>query len=126
MDVSSKRRAEATARSIPGVVAVVNALDTSLALAARVTAALCDDPRTHLAIIDVTAERGIVTLSGEVDSAGVKEAAEEVASQQAGVISVVNALDVSPDEFTPELGFPATLGLVGGYMIGGPGGVRRP
>jgi hypothetical protein len=55
----------------------------------------------------------------------VKQAAEEIASQQPGVISVVNALEVSPDEFTPSLGFAATLGVVGGKMMGGAGGAGR-
>ena len=67
------------------------------------TAALADDPRTDLAVIEVISERGIVTLKGKVDSTDVREAAEEITSGQPGVIKVINALEVEPDEDTPFL-----------------------
>ncbi len=52
------------------------------------------DPRTKKAIIEVTSEHGIVTLSGMVKDAKTLMAAEEIARQQQGVISVVNELKV--------------------------------
>lgn len=102
-DVTGKRRAEATARSIKGVVDVDNVLDTDTAITARVTAALADDPQTELSDIDVGSDRGIVTLTGQVDNTSIRERAEEVAEQQRGVVEVVNDLAVEPDEDTPSL-----------------------
>ncbi len=102
-DVSAKRRAEAAARSTTGVVEVANALDTDTAIASRVVAALEEDPRTKLAVIDVVSSRGQVTLSGKVDTEEIKDAAEEVAAARKGVLSVINELVVGPDEDTQVL-----------------------
>jgi osmotically-inducible protein OsmY len=102
-DVATKRHAEATARSVEGVLDVENALAADTAIAAQVTAALATDPRTELAVIEVINTQGIVTLKGQVDSPEVREAAEEIAAQQPGAISVINALEVKPDEDTESL-----------------------
>jgi osmotically-inducible protein OsmY/sporulation protein YlmC with PRC-barrel domain len=102
-DVGSKRRAEATARSVEGVIDVENELRVDAAVTAHVTAALADDPMTAMAIIDVINEQGLVTLKGRVDSVEVRDAAKEIAEKQPGVVSVVNALQVEPDEDTPSL-----------------------
>jgi hypothetical protein len=111
--VAAKRHAEATARSVTGVVDVENVLGTDTALAAEVTAALSRDRRTELAVIGVTSDRGIVTLRGKVDSTQVKEAAEGIAGEQEGVITVINELEIGPDEDTEGLRFravPVSLG----------------
>lgn len=63
-------------------------------LASQVAMALFDDPRTNEAVIEVIDERGVITLDGEVDSDETREAAEEIAREQAGVTSVVNLLRV--------------------------------
>jgi osmotically-inducible protein OsmY len=102
-DVPAKRRAEATARSIDGVIEVDNALDTDTTIAARVTAALNADPRTDIALIDAVSRQGAVTLKGQVDSEDVGEAAEEIAAHQEGVVSVTNALEVQPDAHSEAL-----------------------
>jgi osmotically-inducible protein OsmY len=52
------------------------------------------DPRTEPAAIEVISMRGIVTLTGEVANWPIREAAETVASQQPGVIKVINDLKV--------------------------------
>jgi osmotically-inducible protein OsmY len=108
LSVQARRRAEAEARRINGVLGLDNALDVDSAISARVTAALADDPRTRLAVIDAVSERGLVTISGKVDSVEVREAAEEIAAAQPGVVSVINALEVMPDDDTSSL-FPAAL-----------------
>ncbi len=102
-DIASKRRAEATARSVEGVVDVENALDTDTAITARIRAALADDPRTELANVNVGSDRGIVTLTGQVDDEKVREAAEEIAEAQTGVVEVVNDLEIEEDRFTALL-----------------------
>jgi osmotically-inducible protein OsmY len=60
----------------------------------QVEEGLMADKRTQDANIEVTNERGIVTLLGEVDSAEIAAAAEEIARQQSGVIKVINSLGV--------------------------------
>jgi uncharacterized protein YrrD len=96
--IAGKRRAEAAARSIKGVVDVENKLDTDTAIEARVLAALADDPRTELADISAACDRGIVTLTGQVDNAEIREAAEEVAERQTSVVEVINDLAIGSDE----------------------------
>ncbi len=61
----------------------------------RVMDALYSDPRTSEAMIDVSNERGIVTLKGTVDSEEIRQAAEHIARQQEGVTIVINAIKVS-------------------------------
>lgn len=102
-DVESKRSAEATARSVEGVVDVENELYADSAIRARVTAALADDPTTEMAVIDVVSEQGLVTLKGQVDSVEIREAAEQIAEKQPGVVSVINELQVKPDRDTLNL-----------------------
>lgn len=60
----------------------------------RVLDALQTDPRTRDVVIDATFHQGAVTLSGTVDSHMLSEAAEEIARQQEGVITVINDLRV--------------------------------
>jgi osmotically-inducible protein OsmY len=63
-------------------------------LLGEVESALLNDPRTRNAIIEVDNNNGVVTLSGVVDSPVTSDAAEEVVSQQNGVIKVVNQLRI--------------------------------
>jgi len=102
-DVLAKRRLEAVARSVEGVIDVENELATGVSVRTSVRHALLSDPRTSLSRIEVIDDRGIVTLKGEVDGAEVRAAAEEIAAAQPGVVSVVNALEVQPDTDTPFL-----------------------
>ena len=53
-------------------------------LGQRVANALMEDPRTGEAIIDVANDRGIVTLTGAVESDEVRTAAELIARKQQG------------------------------------------
>jgi len=110
--IADKRQAEATTRSIEGVVGVENDLDADAAITARVVAALADDPRTEISEIDVASDRGLVTLIGQVDSQRIRQAAEKIAEQQQGVFKVINELEVEPDEITPSL-----MGRAMGFFI---------
>ena len=97
-DVGQKRRAEAIARSTEGVIDVRNKLETELTVTTRVQQALLADPRTELSAIEVgNHQGGVVTLRGVVDSDEVRDAAEELAAAEPGVVSVVNELKVRPD-----------------------------
>jgi uncharacterized protein YrrD len=104
-DVETKRRAEVVARSIEGVLDVENYLDTDTAIMSRVIVALHQDSRTETAVIDVQSHRGVVTLSGRVDSVEVRSAAVQIAQRQPGVIMVINELEVKPDEESGRLRF---------------------
>lgn len=102
-NVAAKRHAEAVARAVEGVIDVENLLDTDIAIETRVVQALLSDPRTHVSVIEVINESGIVTLQGKVDHIEIRDAAQEIASSQPGVLSVVNALEVQPDEDSESL-----------------------
>lgn len=60
----------------------------------RVATALLQDPRTEAAIIDVANDRGMISLTGTVDSDDIRRAAEQIAREQQGVVTVVNELKV--------------------------------
>jgi osmotically-inducible protein OsmY/uncharacterized protein YrrD len=99
-DVVAKRRAEAIARSVEGVIDVDNTLDVDTTAASPVAAALASDPRTSLAAIEVIDEQGMITLRGKVDSPEIREVAEGIAAEQPDVVGVINALQVLPDDDT--------------------------
>jgi len=61
----------------------------------RVMDALMSDPRTENSMIDVSNDRGIVTLEGTVSKEDTRQAAEQIAKQQEGVVTVINAIKVS-------------------------------
>lgn len=58
---------------------------------------------TVLADVSVASERGVVTLNGKVDGEAVRQAAEEVAEAQEGVVEVIDDLAVEEDQFTDQL-----------------------
>jgi hyperosmotically inducible periplasmic protein len=63
----------------------------------RVKAKLASDLRaSSLANIDVNTTNGVVTLSGQVENAQVKQGAETVAASVAGVARVNDDLQVAP------------------------------
>lgn len=67
---------------------------SSTDLGQQVATALLEDPRTGDAIINVANDRGMITLTGTVDSVEKRDAAEEIARQQSGVLTVINELKV--------------------------------
>jgi len=97
-DAAAKREAEDLGRSIQGVIDVDNMLDTNASIVSRVTAALQNDPHTADAVIEVINDRGVVTLSGTVESQAVRQVAEEIAERQPGVIAVISTLEVKPND----------------------------
>jgi osmotically-inducible protein OsmY/sporulation protein YlmC with PRC-barrel domain len=92
--VADKAKAEEIARSVYGVITVRNNLIANTTIAARVSAALAEDPRTALAPIDVSSSGSTVTLIGQVPSGKVREAAGQIARTVPGVVVVINALEV--------------------------------
>lgn len=96
----ARQEAEALVLSVPGVLDVENLLESHATVATHVTEALETDPRTAGSSIEVLFDRGIVTLEGDVPTLEAHTAAEEIAANYAGVISVVNALEVHKEEST--------------------------
>jgi osmotically-inducible protein OsmY len=75
----------------------------------QVADALAEDPRTTDAAIDVVVEQGIVTLEGTVRDDEVRNAAREIATDQPGVLEVVDDLVVAPSRPDDELPGAAPL-----------------
>ncbi|MEZ4633739.1 MAG: BON domain-containing protein [Caldilineaceae bacterium] len=98
MDEAESAEAEHIGRSLSGVVAVDNRLQTNGALLASVSKALLVDPRTCNEVIEVHNDRGVIALHGVVTSGAVRKSAVEIAARQKGVISVVNALEVKVEK----------------------------
>lgn len=101
-----RARAEEIVRGINGVASVENNLKIQprdrttgeyvddKVLIAEVKAALAQDPVAHTLKIDIEADQGVISLGGHVDSAAEREAAYKAAVQVAGVVKVINNLDV--------------------------------
>jgi len=79
-----------------------NSLETieNLALAARVEAVLISNAGIWIHGLKATAERGVVTLAGEVITDEDREYAEDVASDVTGVRTVINDLRIQPPPLT--------------------------
>ena len=105
---TAKLAAETDTLAIPGVSSVVNNLDiqyspgiklpTDVELQSNIMNNLVWNPNIDSTNINVSANKGIVTLEGSVDSYWQKILAEELASDMAGVLSIVNKLTVVPSE----------------------------
>ena len=72
-----------------GVQAVTNSLVADPDLAAQVSQALADDPRTRLPVLGVGAFQGWIHLSGKVANSAARLAAEQVAASVEGVRGVL-------------------------------------
>jgi Cu-Zn family superoxide dismutase len=80
-------------------------------LSAAVKSKLIADPRlVSLTDLDVKAEHGKVSLSGEVESEEAKRLSEEIAREVSGVARVMNNLEVAPKADTAEASFIDSAG----------------
>lgn len=94
---TSQIRAERAARSVRGVLGVVNEIVTDAEIQIAVAQALARDARTHGQRLFVTVERGVVSLSGEVSSPATSTAVEAVAGSVPEVRAVINQVSVPDD-----------------------------
>lgn len=109
---TDRLQVENAVKSIPGVLGIVNRLVADYDLTIAVAQALSHDERTHLAMISVDTRKGIVSLSGHVESASNQLAAEEIAASVPYVRGVVNdiqapgvSIDPAEDRFLqPPIG----------------------
>lgn len=86
----SKARAEEIARHVPGVLGVENHLVADSDLVDSVAQALAQDARMSGQPLYVRAHHGVITLTGQVNSADVRMAAEQCAARVPRVRAVVN------------------------------------
>jgi len=88
----NRTRVEDAARQVRGVLGVENGLVVDGDLVLDVAQALGSDQRTQLERISVGAQHGVIILTGEVGSAAIREAAEELAAGVPRVRGVTNYL----------------------------------
>jgi osmotically-inducible protein OsmY len=72
-------------------------------LITRVILALLEDPQARASLIEVGGERGVITLSGEVPTVETRQAVENIVRRQAGVVGIVNQLQVMHPHREPIL-----------------------
>lgn len=99
-NLEARHAAEQIARTTAGVVAVKNYIKVSAkpvetaALSDEVHRALARNPITERHALQLTADQGVLTLSGSVDHYFEKVEAQNVAESVRGVVEVQNQLDV--------------------------------
>jgi osmotically-inducible protein OsmY len=87
-------RAAQLARTVPGVLAIERAIVSDEDLAAAVTRAIAQDPRTAAAHVRVTSYFGVVDISGEAPDPATARRIDEVARRIPGVQGVHNMVGV--------------------------------
>ena len=70
---------------------------TDAGITTSIKSKLAADDTVNAYEIDVTTRNGVVTLSGDVDSAAAKEQAVQIARSSEGVADVVDNLTIAPD-----------------------------
>lgn len=93
------------------------AVSEDIAIADQLRDALTQEPVTASSIIEVVYEQGVVTLLGEVDNEAIHKTAEQVAHSQKGVLSVVNALEVRPEETSIDMAASIVTNLLRNTQI---------
>ena len=99
---ANRSRAEGAAHSVAGVLDVENHLVVDHDLVITVAQALGSDQRTCGERVSVGAQNGVITLTGNVATAAIREAAEEIAATPAHVRGVVNDLRAPGVVIDPE------------------------
>jgi hypothetical protein len=69
-------------------------INNDATLSMQISDALLDNPQTKEAVIEVINDRGVIRLLGTVKDIHTKKAAEEIAKDSPGVISVMNEIVV--------------------------------
>lgn len=112
-NLNAKLAAESDARHTAGVATVENNINverkvvispdiptTDEAIKERVKIAINNDPYVHEAVLTVNVEKGIVELTGDVNSQFEKNKVEDVVRDIKGVIAIDNELNVVENENT--------------------------
>lgn len=109
---SAKHMATAAESDARSAYHAVKRTTKNAAITTEAKAALLKDPATRHSTIHVRTKRGVVTLSGKVDSSDVAQHAQEVVARLDGVRAVRNKLEYpaagESDSPAPEQAPPAT------------------
>ncbi len=91
-DETKKRSAWSLAVLVAGLALVMSCASSDMGVTAKVKAKFAADDVVKSSQIDVATKNGIVTLTGNVDSAGAKNRALELARGTSGATSVVDMI----------------------------------
>ncbi len=97
-----RRRVEAAARSVSGVLSVTNEITTDRELELRAQQRLLDDPVASLYPVDVLVKNRIATVTGKVPSPAVQDVILEIVRNTPGILSVIDEIAVLPEAFEEE------------------------
>jgi len=99
--LDDRRRIEAAARSVSGVLSVTNEITTDKHLDVRVQQRLLDDPVASNYPVDVIIKNRIATVIGKVPSPAVKDVILEIVRNTPGILSVIDEIAVDAKAFEP-------------------------
>jgi sporulation protein YlmC with PRC-barrel domain len=100
--LDDRRRAEAAARSVSGVLSVANEITTDKHLDVLVQQRLLDDPVASRYPVDVIVKNRIATVIGKVPSPAVQDVILEIVRNTPGIVSVIDDLSVDAAAFVRE------------------------
>ncbi len=100
--VDDRRRVEAAARSVSGVISVTNEITTDKHLDVQVQQRLLDDPVASNYPVDVIVKNRIATLIGKVPSPAVKDVILEIVRNTPGIVSVIDEMTIDAEAFREE------------------------
>jgi osmotically-inducible protein OsmY len=109
---AEKVAAEQAARRVKGVRAIAQEIEIRHAddkktidheIAGRVLSVLKWHAKIPQDVLNVTVERGIVTLAGELDSEYQRRAAEDAIRKIPGVVGLVNDISLKPRVLVPDI-----------------------
>jgi len=100
--LNDRRRVEAAARSVSGVLSVTNEITTDKELELRAQQRLLDDPIASLYPVDIIVKNRIATVIGKVPSTAVQDIILEIVRNTPGIVSVIDEIAVDAQAFAKE------------------------
>lgn len=100
--LDDRRRVEAAARSVSGVLSVTNEITTDKHLDVQVQQRLLDDPVASNYPVDVIVKNCIATVIGKVPSPTVKDVILGIVRNTPGILSVIDEIAVDAEAFEPD------------------------
>jgi len=100
--LDDRRRVEAAARSVSGVLSVTNEIATDKHLDVLVQQRLLDDSVASRYPVDVIVKNRIATVIGKVPSPAVQDVILEIVRNTPGIVSVIDELSVDAQAFVRE------------------------
>jgi len=98
-----RRRIEAAARSVSGVLSVTNEITTDKELEVRVQQRLLKDAVASLYPVDVIVRNRIATVTGKVPSQAIQDIILEIVRNTPGIVSVIDEISIDKEAFTCDM-----------------------